>query len=320
MGCERTMASTGKGSEHVSEPQAASAVLMIRPAHFGSNPETAATNAFQRALPEGPAELLRRARVEFDALAGELRAHGVKVHVFDDTPEPVKLDALFPNNWVSFHAGGTAVLYPMQPESRRTEVRPELVERLATSRGGAGRCLDLRAEAGGEFLEGTGSLVLDRLWRVAYACHSPRTSARLVKRFCERLGYEPHLFHARDARGVPAYHTNVVLALGTRFAIVCLEALSDARERAALAAELRASERELVPITLAQMDEFAANALELQGSAGTTLLVLSARARRALDPAQRAVLERHATLVSAELTTIETCGGGSARCMLAEVF
>jgi hypothetical protein len=302
------------------EPQAASAVMMIRPAHFGANPETAATNAFQRTLDARPSEILARARAEFDAFVRVLRENGVEVHVFEDTASPVKLDAVFPNNWVSFHAGGRTVLYPMQPESRRPEVRPELVERLARARGGSGPCLDLRLEAGGEFLEGTGSLILDRIRRVAYACHSPRTSGALVERFCAEFGYQPVLFHAHDARGVAAYHTNVVLALGTHFAIVCLAAVRDEHERRELESTLRAADRELVPITLAQMDEFAANALELRGKDARPLLALSARARRAFEPSQLAILERHSKLISVDLTTIETCGGGSARCMLAEVF
>lgn len=303
------------------DAQTTSTVLMIRPARFGANAETAATNAFQRGAVAEAATVLAQARAEFDGLVAALRANGVEVLVLEDPPEPARPDAVFPNNWISFHADGTVVLYPLLAPSRRAEVRPEVLEELQR-RGLAAprRVLDLRAEAGAEFLEGTGSLVLDRAARVAYACLSPRTSPTLLARFCAALGYRARAFHASDARGVPIYHTNVMMAVGTRCALVGLEAIPDARERAEVAAELTATGHELVALTQAQLDEFAGNVLELRSRAGEALLVLSARARRALRPDQRAVLERHARLVSADLTTIETHGGGSARCMLAEVF
>ncbi|HEX6881800.1 MAG TPA: arginine deiminase-related protein [Planctomycetota bacterium] len=315
------MSVTGDASEPPAEPQTTGRVLMIRPAAFGANPETAATNAFQRGAEGSAAELLARARAEFDGLVAALRAHGVDVLVLEDEPEPPRPDAVFPNNWVSFHADGRVVLYPMLAPSRRAEVRAGLLGELARlGLSGPRRVLDLRVDAGGEALEGTGSLVLDRAGRVAYACRSPRTSARLLARFCAELGYQAVAFDALDARGVPIYHTNVMMALGEGFALVCAEAIPDEEERARVRAHLAAGGRELVPLTWAQMDEFAGNALALRAGDGRQLLVLSARARRALTPAQLAVLERHATLVSAELATIEACGGGSARCMIAEVF
>ena len=302
----------------VREPRTTARVLMVRPASFGANPETAATNAFQRGAPGSAAELLARARAEFDALAAALRSHGVEVLVLADTPEPPKPDAVFPNNWVSFHADGRVVLYPMLVPSRQAEVRAGLLAELGLP--GARTLVDLRAGARGEALEGTGSLVLDRAERVAYACRSPRTSLRLLGRFCEALGYEACAFDARDARGTAIYHTNVMMAVGEGFAILCADSIPDAGERETVRARLRAGGHALVEITLAQLDEFAGNALALRSRAGAPLLVLSERARRALDPTQRAALERHATLVSADLTTIETCGGGSARCMIAEIF
>ena len=304
-----------------SERQTTSRVLLVRPACFRANPETTATNAFQRAGDAPAAELLADARREFDGLVAALRAHGVDALVVEDTPEPEKPDAVFPNNWISFHSDGTVVLYPLLAPSRRAEVRPELLAELE-SRGvrAPRRLLDLRERAGPEFLEGTGSLVLDRVARVAYACLSPRTSPGLLTRFCEELGYRAHGFRATDARGTPIYHTNVMLSVGSHLAVACLEAIDDGRERDAVAAELARSGHELVAITRAQLDEFAGNVLELCARTGEALLVLSARARRALRPEQLAVLERHARLVSADLTTIEHHGGGSARCMLAEVF
>jgi hypothetical protein len=293
---------------------------MVRPAAFGANPETAATNAFQRGAVGSADELLARARGEFDALVAALRAHGVEVLVLEDSPMPPKPDAVFPNNWVSFHTDGRVVLYPMLVPSRRAEVHEGLLNEL--ERLGVGRrwLLDLRGEARGEALEGTGSLVLDRASRVAYACRSPRTSERLLARFCAEFGHDALAFDATDARGTPIYHTNVMMAVGETFAIVCAEAIRDAGERANVLERLRSSGHELVAITLAQMDEFAGNALALRSDRGQPLLVMSARARRALRSAQSSVLERHARLVTAELETIEACGGGSARCMLAEVF
>jgi hypothetical protein len=306
------------------EPQCSARVLMIRPARFGPNAETAASNAFQREVRHEPEAVLAGARREFDALAATLRAHGVEVIVIEDTAEPAKPDAVFPNNWVSFHAGGTAVLYPLLAPSRRAEVRPEVLEEL--ERRGAlvpGRRIDLRAPGerdDGVILEGTGSLVLDRPARLAYACLSARTTPAGLARFERALGYRTVAFHAQDARGLSIYHTNVMMSVGSALAVVCLEALGDEGERRALIASLEAGGKTIVPLALAQVDEFAGNLLELRSSAGAPLFVLSARARRALRPDQLAVLARHGRLVTAELETIETHGGGSARCMLAELF
>jgi len=311
--------STGRAAR--AEPQTTATVLMVRPARFGSNPETAATNAFQRAGSSLPAaEVLERARREFDGLVRALREQGVDVLVVDDTPEPAKPDAVFPNNWVSFHPDGTVVLYPLLAESRRPEVRLDVLEELER-RGlfARRRLLDLRPLAPA-FLEGTGSLVLDRTQRLAYACLSPRTSPAALDAFCRELGYEPIAFHAVDARGMPIYHTNVMLAIGERVAVVCLASIRDAREREEVVRRLTGSGHELVPIDLGQMEGFAGNLLELRSRDGRALFVLSERARRSLRAEELAVLARHGTLLSVDLDTIETHGGGSARCMLAEVF
>ncbi len=308
--------------ERTAETQTTSTVLMIRPARFGANPETAATNAFQRGRTLAEPEVLTRARREFDGLVAVLRVNGVEVFVVEDTLEPEKPDAVFPNNWVSFHAGGTAVLYPLLAPSRRREVRMEVLEELE-QRGAFVRrhLVDLRQDGKTEsFLEGTGSLVLDRVARVAYACLSPRTSREMLARFGLELGYEPVPFQAFDARGVAIYHTNVMMSVGSSVAVACLESIRDRAERMAVEQRLLANGHELVPITLAQADEFAGNLLELRALSGAPLFVLSERARRALRPDQVSVLERHGRIVSADLATIETHGGGSARCMLAEVF
>lgn len=303
------------------EPHTTSRVLMVRPAAFGANPETAATNAFQSASGSSAA-VQAAALAEFDALVQALGKHGVEVYVGEDTPMPAKPDALFPNNWVSFHPGGKVVLYPMQAPSRRAEVRLDLLGRLE-ARGAIKPHTQIDLRPGAEhfgYLEGTGSLVLDRTRRIAYACLSPRTSARRIAEFCAELAYTPELFHATDGAGRAIYHTNVLLSVGTAYALLCSEAIPDERERVHIEERLLATGHEIVRITRAQLAEFAGNVLELASKDGEPLIVLSARARAALAPGQLAVLERHGRLVSVELDTIERHGGGSARCMIAELF
>lgn len=299
--------------------EAASTVLMVRPARFFANPETADSNAFQRPGKLSVEESSRRAAAEFERLAAAVRASGVRVVVVDGAPSTP--DALFPNNWVSFHRDGTVVLYPMLAPSRRLEVRPELVEELR-SRGlvSVKRVLDLRHYAElGLFLEGTGSLVLDRRERVAYACLSPRTCRAVLDDWAELLGYRTEAFHAEDREGRAIYHTNVMMGVGTGFAVVCAQAIRDPSERARVLERLRASERVVVELTFDQMHRFAGNLLELRSQEGGAVIVLSAAALASLDEEQQAVLRRHGALVSEDLTLIETLGGGSARCMIAEV-
>ncbi len=304
-------------------PQTTNTVLMIRPAHFFSNPQTQATNSFQAPAARVPQhELLSRAQAEFDALASTLRAHGVQVVVEQDSPQPVTPDALFPNNWVSFHAGGTVVLYPMLAANRRAEVRPDLIQTLGFKVPFVPhRIVDLRqGEKNGAILEGTGSVVLDRPGRTAYACLSPRTTEAGLAAFCQELGYAAHAFRAVDDQGAPIYHTNVLLCIGDTFAVAGLESVPDPQEREQLAQALQSRGRELIAISREQLSNFAGNCLGLRSKAGEPLIVLSARALGALNPDQRAKLARHGEIVSVDLHTIETYGGGSARCMLAEVF
>ncbi len=305
------------------ERQTTNTVMMVRPSHFFANPDSMATNAFQAAARElDPAALLARARAEFDAFVSVLRRHGVVVIVAEDSPEPAKPDAVFPNNWFSTHADGTLVLYPMQVVNRRSEVRPELLDALsAKARLVIRRVIDLRdGLSHSAFLEGTGSMVLDRPRRIAYACLSARTTREGLERFAAELGYRVRAFRATDAKGRPIYHTNVLMCLGERFALACLEALPDGGERAELRASLGNGGRQLIEITLDQLERFAGNCLELCTQQGDAIIVLSARALDALRPDQRQRLSAFGTLVPVELTTIETYGGGSARCMLAELF
>jgi hypothetical protein len=296
-------------------------VLMIRPARFGANPETAATNAYQRESLREAGATQRDAVRELEAFTAALRAAGVDVVVLDDTPEPHTPDALFPNNWVSFHADGTVVLYPLLAPSRRAEIRRDLLERLRDEHGLAWRRIvdltDLTRD--GAFLEGTGSMVLDRAQRVAYACLSPRTTERGLDAFAERMGYAIERFRAEDG-GLAIYHTNVLMSIGPAFAVIALECIPDAAERERVRARLKATGHDVLALTRAQMRSFAGNLLALRSRAGEPLIALSDAAWASLDDPQRAALERHGKIVRAPLPTIETYGGGSARCMLAELF
>jgi hypothetical protein len=299
--------------------QSADAVLMIRPASFGSNPETADSNRFQQsgAAPGDAAAAL----AEFDALAARLAQAGVDVVVVEDTPEPAKPDACFPNNWVSFHADGTVVLYPMMAPSRRAERRPEPIAQLERAGFRVSRTVDLSPlEARGEYLEGTGSLVLDRATRTAYACRSPRTTAAALAEFSSALAYRIVAFDALGPGGRPAYHTNVLMALGDGFAVVCAEAIADETRRAAVLEELARPGGEVIAIDTAEMNGFAGNLLALRSRRGDPLIAISETALNALAPARRRRLEHYGAIVSVPIPTIEGLGGGSVRCMLAENF
>ena len=301
------------------EAQCADAVLMVRPARFGWNPETAESNRFQRAGTE-TGEAVTAAR-EFDALAARLAGAGVKVIVADDSPEPAKPDACFPNNWVSFHADGTVVLYPMLAPSRRAERRPEVIDQVKRAGFHVSRIIDLSLlERRGEFLEGTGSLVLDRPSRTAYACGSPRTTPAALAEFAARLGYRVVAFDALGPDRRPAYHTNVLMAVGEGVAVLCAEAIPDAARRAAVLAALAESGHELIEIDAAEMGCFAGNLLMLRARDGGARIALSEAAWQALAPDKRRRLERHGGIVAASIPTIERLGGGSVRCMLAEIF
>jgi hypothetical protein len=304
------------------ERQATDAVLLVRPVAFHGNPETADSNAFQRppAAADPDAEQAAAA-VEFEGFVAVLQQAGVETIVVRDTARPATPDSIFPNNWVSFHADGTVVLYPMMAPSRRGERRQDILEHLSRECGfRIERVIDLSAhEADGRFLESTGSMVLDRANRIAYACLSPRTDLEVLAEAAQLLGYEPLAFAANDAGGLAIYHTNVLMSIGTDFAVLCEDAISDAAQRAAVRRRLEETGHEVIPIRLDQMCAFAANILELAGTGGERLLVLSARALDALDPDQRAALESRCRLVAAPIAAIEEGGGGGVRCMLAEI-
>ena len=294
---------------------------MVRPARFGFNPQTAASNAFQQGPTNGESASVQSTVLrEFDAAATALERAGVEVLVASDSEQPHKPDAIFPNNWVSFHRDGTVALYPLMAPNRRAERREEILEQVV--RAGAfhvSRTVDLtHRETEDKYLEGTGSVVLDRTHRVAYACSSPRTDLDVLGEFAQQLDYDLVTFDAQDSAGRAIYHTNVLMAVGAGFAVVCGESIASLKSREAVFSRLSGTSHEIIDIGRQQMESFAGNILELDGSKGK-VIALSTTALNSLTQEQRRKLESHAALVPAAIPTIERLGGGGMRCMLAEV-
>lgn len=294
--------------------QAPASVVMIRPHHFIPNAETARDNHFQTSASGDAAAVARAAHAEVTRTAEALQAAGIGVHLFEDkgTTTP---DSVFPNNWFSTHPGGHVAVYPMHSLNRRAERRHDVLEMLKRDY----RVQDIIDYSGLEqdslYLEGTGAIVIDHLERVAYAARSKRTSEILLERFCTHFNYEPVVFDAVDMRGAPIYHTNVLMCVGSDFALIGLECIPDAPRRREVAERLRRGERDLIELSHDQITDFAGNAIELQGRDGL-VLALSSRALQSLDVGQRATLERHVTLLPLDIPTIEHAGG-SVRCMIA---
>src|SRR5215510_15780898 len=298
--------------------QSTNSVLMIRPSRFYPNPETAADNAFQRNADGDSKALTLMARKEFDAAVQILRDAGVNVHVFEDTAEPEKPDAVFPNNWISTHHDGRIALFPMYSALRRRERRHDIVEELRKDYR-VTEVIDYSAfEDEDCYLEGTGSLVLDHLNKIAYVSLSKRSNPKVIKRFADDFSHEPVTFTSIGPNGQPIYHTNVMMCIGTTFAMVGLEMIPNKAERQQVRARLEKTGKEILELSADQIANFAGNAIELQNRRGEKLLVLSSRAARALTEEQRERLTRHAELTQFEIPTIEL-GGGSARCMMATV-
>jgi len=303
------------------ESQLANSVLMIRPARFESNPETAASNRFQGKTAATPEEQHRAALQQFEDLAAALRANGIDVIIVDDTLEPHTPDSIFPNNWVSFHADGRVVLYPMEAENRRTERRMDIVEHLDAQLGFQVReIVDLsHHESSGHYLEGTGSMVLDRVNRVAYACLSSRTQLDALGDFAQRMDYDVVAFEAVDRHGEPIYHTNVLMHIGEEIAVVCDAAIERDDQKQAVLERLRSTGHEVVSLDFAQLEAFAGNMLELRGADGERVLAMSQQAYDSLHDEQRVLLENNARIITAAIDDIERSAGGSVRCMLAEL-
>ncbi|MEY3678876.1 MAG: hypothetical protein RI924_1017 [Bacteroidota bacterium] len=300
--------------------QTTSQILLIKPAHFGFNLETAASNSFQQQTNEQAEELQQKALQEFEAFAAALQAKGLELTIFEDTADPIKPDAVFPNNWISFHPDGTVILYPMYAPNRRLERRMDIVESLKKTFQ-INRVLDWSAyENQSKFLEGTGSVVFDHVHQTAYACLSPRTDQALFLELCRYLNYKPVYFSAYDAAGKEIYHTNVMMCIGEQFALICLESIHDKQERALVMDALSNTGHQVIEITLEQMSQFAGNMLCLKNRQGDTFLVLSGTAHHCLSHSQKEKLSQYAELLPLNISTIEKVGGGSVRCMIAEVF
>jgi hypothetical protein len=291
---------------------------MIRPVNFGFNAETAVNNAFQVAGQDAAAQ--EKAKKEFDGFVQLLRQNGVDVTVVNDTPDPHTPDSIFPNNWVSFHNDGTIILYPMFAVNRRQERKPQVIQQIG-NRFDIRHTVDLTTyEPQDKFLEGTGSMVLDRDKKIAYACISPRTDKTILSDFAKKMNYRPVAFTAVDEKGRAIYHTNVMMCVADAYVVICLDSIADATEREMVVEVIKESGKEIFTITLEQMNHFAGNMLQVENVKGKKLLVMSSQAYMALSADQVKKLESYNRILYASLDTIETNGGGSARCMMAEVF
>ena len=305
--------------------QTTNSILMIRPVAFRMNEQTAVNNYYQKVIDDLlPATVNAKAQQEFDAFVAKLRAVGVDVIVVDDTIEPNTPDSIFPNNWISFHENGDVALYPMFAENRRQERREELLDILEEKGFFIENIVDYTsAEEDGYFLEGTGSIVLDRANGKAYCALSPRADEELFIEFCEDFDLNPIIFEAfQTVNGERKliYHTNVMMCLGETYAVICADAIDDKKERKMVLDSIKGDEKEVILITEDQLNNFAGNMLEVKGANDRRYLVMSTSAFKSLTKKQIAQLEEHVTILSSSLDTIEACGGGSARCMMAEIF
>lgn len=303
--------------------QITNTVLMVRPVRFRMNEQTVVNNYFQEEMDLKNDEINRQAQQEFDVLVEKLRTVGVKVIVVDDIYEQNTPDSVFPNNWITFHQNGDVAIYPMFAENRRRERREDILDKVEAEGFDIENVYDYTdAEKENIFLEGTGAMVLDRVNRKAYCALSPRADEELFIEFCEDFEYTPVIFKTYQQvnnEQLPIYHTNVMMALGVDFAVVCLDTITDKSERKNLLHHLKEDKKEVINITPKQMEQYAGNMLQVQGK-DSTYLVMSDAAYNSLTPEQRETIEKHTAIIHSNLETIETCGGGSARCMLAEIF
>ncbi|MFT5892504.1 MAG: hypothetical protein ACI9Y7_002614 [Dokdonia sp.] len=305
--------------------QTTDTILMIRPVNFRMNEQTAVNNYYQKVVDNvTPETLLQKAQQEFDDFAGKLEVAGIHVMVVDDTKKTDTPDAHFPNNWISFHQNGKVATYPMFAENRRTERREDIFDILESKGFTITDIIDYSsAEEENLFLEGTGSLILDRVNRKAYCALSPRADEEVLIEFCEDFEYLPVIFTANqtvNGERLPIYHTNVMMSIGEAFSVICLDAIDDKKERKNVLKHLKQDGKEIISITEKQVVHFAGNMLELKGANDTQYLVMSTAAHQSLTKIQTDQIKKYATILSSSLDIIERCGGGSARCMMAEVF
>lgn len=305
--------------------QTTNAILMVRPVNFRMNEQTAINNHYQKKIDSIlPHTINAKAQKEFDDYVDKLRGAGVNVIVVEGKLDTDTPDSIFPNNWISFHENGSVAIYPMFAENRRLERREDVLDILKDHGFVINNLVDYTsAEEEHVFLEGTGSVVLDRVNQKAYCALSPRSDEELFIEFCEDFEYTPVIFSANQSingQRKPIYHTNVMMCIGETFAVICLECIDDKTERKNVANHLKQDGKELITITESQLNSFAGNMLQVMGANAEPYLVMSERAYDSLTNNQIATLEKHTKILKSALDTIETCGGGSARCMMAEVF
>ncbi|MBK0370918.1 citrulline utilization hydrolase CtlX [Flavobacterium agrisoli] len=305
--------------------QVTNSILMIRPVAFRMNEQTQVNNYYQKVLENLlPATVNAKAQAEFDTFVSKLQEVGVDVTVVEDTSETDTPDSIFPNNWISFHENGDVVLYPMFAENRRKERREDILDLLEEKGFRIANIMDYTAaEDDGYFLEGTGSLLLDRANAKAYCALSPRADEELFIEFCEDFDNAPVIFEAFQTVGKTReliYHTNVMMCLGEKFAVICVDCIDDKKERKMVLDNLKENNKEIIFITEEQVNNFAGNMLEVEGANEKRYIVMSDSAHQSLTPKQITQLEKYGTILSSNLDTIEACGGGSARCMMAEIF
>lgn len=298
--------------------QTTSHILMIRPSHFDFNQETAVNNSFQ--INSGDQFVPEKALKEFDQLVDVLRSHEIDVTVVQDSPEPYTPDSIFPNNWISFHSDGTICLYPMFAENRRKERKPAVLKQIS-EKFTLNNTVDFtEQELRLRYLEGTGSMVLDRDHKIAYACLSVRTDENVLQQFCEEMGYTQIVFEAVDLEGYPIYHTNVMMCVADRYAVICIDSIPNEMEKESLMQSLIVTNKTIIPITVDQMNHFAGNMLQVENISGTKYLVMSTQAYQSLSLEQIDQIKYFNEIIHSDISTIEKNGGGSARCMIAEVF
>lgn len=300
--------------------QSTNSILLVRPSNFIFNAETAANNVFQNNIEEDNASINAKVLQEFENVKAQLIQKGIDVTIIDDTKSPIKPDAIFPNNWVSFHEDGTVVLYPMFAANRRAERRLDIIETIK-EKFEVKKIIDFSLyENENKFLEGTGSIVFDHVHKIAYACLSPRTNKEIFVKLCDVLYYKPIYFTACDEAGQKIYHTNVMMCIAEKIVIICTESIVDKNERDMVLKSFRNTEHEIIDISFAQMNNFAGNMLALKTNVGKSLLALSQTAYHSLMPKQKDSIEKYYELLPLAIPTIETIGGGSVRCMMAEIF
>ena len=297
--------------------QNTSHLVMIQPVNFGFNAETAVNNTFQK---DPGGDIQQKALQEFNDFVAVLRNNKVDVTVIEDTAEPSTPDSIFPNNWISFHEDGRVFLYPMFAVNRRMERKPSVLDAVR-NKFAVSEIIDLsKYEAEQLFLEGTGSMVLDRENKIAYACISPRTDKKILDEFCRLTGYTAISFRSKDGTGVDIYHTNVMMCIASSYVVICLNSIPDVQDRKQLVDSLKDTNKEIIDISIGQLNHFAGNMLQVKNAGNELLLVMSSQAYQTLNKIQVMALEKHNRIIHSSLNTIETAGGGSARCMMAEVF